>query len=112
MRLFDPHTLKSKNITRTSVNRLLTHIMLDITTVPPVVVPYARVLGFRKKAEPLLAEIKRNSRIPLVTKLADAELHSCLEIDIVSAHIYEAAVTDKYHTALNNEYERQIVITE
>ncbi len=104
--------LKSKNITRTSVNRLLTHIMLDLRTIPPVVVPYARVLGFNRKAEPLLGEIKRNSRIPLVTKLADADLHSCLEIDIVSAHIYEAAVTDKYHTAINNEYERQIVIRE
>lgn len=104
--------LKSRNITRTSVNRLLTHIMLDITAVPPAAVPYARVLGFSRKAEPLLGEIKRNSRIPLVTKLADAEPHSCLETDTASAHIYEAAVTDKYHTAINNEYERQIVITE
>ena len=104
--------MKSKNITHTSVNRLLTHIMLDISGDSPMVVPYARVLGFKKSAEPLLGEIKRNSRIPLVSKLADTDIHSCLEIDIASAHIYEAAVTDKYHTPMRNEYERQIVITD
>ena len=104
--------LKSKNITRTSVNRLLTHIMLDINTLPPFVVPYARVLGFNRDAEPLLKQIKTNSHIPLVTKLADAEIHPCLETDIVSAHIYESGLTDKYHTPVKNEYERQIVIIE
>lgn len=104
--------MKTKNITHTSVNRLLTHIMLDICGTPPVVVPYARVLGFRESARPLLTEIKRDSRIPMITKLADADMHSCLEIDIASANIYEAAVTDKYHTVMNNEYSRGIVIIE
>ena len=104
--------LKSKNITHTSVNRLLTHIMLNIHGNAPVTAPYARVLGFRRSAEPLLSEIKRRSRIPLITKLADTDMHSSLEIDIASAHIYEAAVTDKYHIPIRNEYERQIVIVD
>lgn len=104
--------MKTKNITHTSVCRLLTHIMLDICGMPPVVVPYARVLGFRKSAEPLLSRIKRESRIPLITKLADADMHACLDIDIASANIYEAAVTDKYHTPMNNEFSRGIVIIE
>lgn len=104
--------MKSKNITHTSVNRLMTHIMLGIPGSIPLVVPYARVLGFRKSSEALLSEIKRKSHIPLVTKLADTDIHSCLQIDIESAHIYEAAVTDKYHTPICNEYTRQIVITE
>ena len=86
--------------------------MLDINTLPPFVVPYARVLGFNRDAEPLLKQIKTNSHIPLVTKLADAEIHPCLETDIVSAHIYESGLTDKYHTPVKNEYERQIVIIE
>ncbi len=104
--------LKSKNITHTSVNRLLTHIMLNIHGNAPVTAPYARVLGFRRSAEPLLSEIKRRSRIPLITKLADTDMHSSLEIDIASAHIYEVAVTDKYHIPIRNEYERQIVIVD
>ncbi len=102
--------LKSKNITYTSVNRLLTHIMLGLKGPAPVVVPYARVLGFRKSAEPLLSEIKKKSRIPLVTKLADAQMHTCLASDIKAADIYESALTDKYHTPMNNEYSRQLVI--
>ncbi len=111
---FDSFTdlVKSKNITRTGVNRLLTHIMLDIKGAPPNTVPYARVLGFNRNSESLFSLIKRNSHIPLITKLADAQIHACLEVDIVSAHIYEAAVTDKYGTPLNNEYERQIIITQ
>ncbi len=103
-------TVKSKNITRTGVNRLLAHIMLGLRTTPPVTVPYARVLGFKKNSELLLGEIKRSSRIPLITKLADAQMHSCLETDIKTAHIYEGAVTDKYRTSLRNEFERQIVM--
>ena len=35
-------------------------------------VPYARVLGFRRSAEPLLQAIKANSAVPLLTKPADA----------------------------------------
>ncbi len=103
-------SLKSKNITHTSVNRLLAHIMLDLKGTAPLVVPYARVLGFNKCAEPLLSEIKRNSRIPLITKLADADMHYSLEADIKAADIYESALTDKYHTPMNNEYTRGIVM--
>lgn len=106
------NVLKSKNITHTSVNRLLTHIMLGLKVTAPVTVPYARVLGFNKSAEPLLSEIKKNSRIPLITKLSDADMHYSLQADIKAAHIYESALTDKYHEPVNNEYSRQIVITD
>ena len=63
--------LKTKELTQTRIQRALLHIILGIHTVPEQV-PYARVLGFRKESSPLLKEIKKRSRIPLLTKLADA----------------------------------------
>jgi hypothetical protein len=32
---------------------------------------YARILGFKKDAAPLLREIKKNAGVPLITKAAD-----------------------------------------
>ncbi|MGN0425135.1 MAG: nucleotidyltransferase [Acetatifactor sp.] len=70
--------LKTKEMTLTRIRRSLLHILLNIKArdLPgiqtPKPVPYARVLGFRKDAKPLLSEIKRHSSIPFITKPADA----------------------------------------
>ena len=71
--------LKAKNLTRTRIARCLTHILLDVEEYPfrqlrtsAFPVPYARILGFRKEAAPLLSVLKKTSRIPLITKTADA----------------------------------------
>lgn len=102
--------LKTKNITYTSVNRLLTHIMLDMRLGIPPITPYARVLGFRQESSALLSEIKKNSKIMLITKLADTEPNIWLDADILASHIYESALCNKYKTALRNEYTRQLII--
>ena len=71
--------LKCKNMTYTRISRSLLHILLDEVKgdvsefLLSKNVPYARVLGFRKEATPLLTEIKKKSSIPLITKLADAK---------------------------------------
>lgn len=70
--------LKTKEMTYTRISRCLLHILLNIkkeempSSGTPFV-PYARVLGFRKSAAPLLTAISKNSSIPLITKLADAK---------------------------------------
>ena len=71
--------LKTKEMTYTRISRCLLHILLDIRKTDLErakamgYAPYARVLGFRRAASPLLGEIKDHANIPLVTKLADAE---------------------------------------
>lgn len=71
--------LKTKEMTYTRISRCLLHIMLDIKKEDMEKAKvmgtafYARVLGFRKTASPLLGEIKDNSSIPLITKMADAD---------------------------------------
>ena len=102
--------LKTKNITRTSVMRLLSHILLNMTSVAPVDVPYARILGFRKESEPLLSAIKQSSSIPMISKLADADMCSCLKADIQAADIYNSVVTNITGNLQKNEYTNGIVI--
>lgn len=100
--------LKSREITYTRLSRIFMHILLEIKTpeffAPPfshrqLFTPYARLLGFQKNASPLLKAIKKSSRIPLLSKPADArcvlsdEAFAMLEQDVLCASIYEAAAS-------------------
>lgn len=64
--------LKCKRYTHARLSRLLAHAMLGITREKAASHPvpeYARVLGFRKDAAPLLTHLKEKS-LPLITKAA------------------------------------------
>lgn len=61
--------LKTKRYTRARLSRLLTDVLLDVQKDSPLPA-YARVLGFKKDAAPLLAAIKKNASVPVVTKAA------------------------------------------
>ena len=62
--------LKTKEITRTRIQRALLHMLLHIQSVPAQI-PYARVLGFRKNSSALLGKIKKCGSIPLLTRLPE-----------------------------------------
>ncbi len=111
--------LWTKDTTYARVCRTLMHILLDIRNDTWNVhqpVPYAKVLGFRKNAAPLLTEIKKSTCIPLITKLADAEKalspesRQLLSLDIKAAHIYDSVVLQKSNQKANHEMQKQIVI--
>lgn len=114
--------LKTKDMTYTRISRCLVHIMLDIKTESLGVyrtfdyTPYARVLGFKKDATPLMNAIKKKSNIPLITKLADAEQYiegealEMLKGDILRNTIYESAMAIKSGKPMANEYRTPIVI--
>ena len=126
--------LKSKDVTYTRISRILMHILLDIRTpaafrdpfcTRELSVPYARLLGFRRDCAPLLSAIKKNSSIPLVSKLADApslfekrgsEGESALSIlrqDVLASDIYESVYSRKYkRMPAVSEYRQSPVIIE
>lgn len=100
--------LKSRELTYTRLSRILMHILLEIKTpdfFSPVFsqrqlfVPYARLLGFKKSASPLLKSIKKSSSVPLLSKPADArcilneEAFAMLEQDVLCASVYEGAAS-------------------
>lgn len=66
--------VKSKRYTYARLSRLCMNILLDVTKDFARENPlpaYARALGFRRDAQPLLRAIKDRASIPLVTKAAD-----------------------------------------
>ncbi|MBP5282485.1 MAG: nucleotidyltransferase family protein, partial [Lachnospiraceae bacterium] len=114
--------LKSKNMTYTRISRSLLHILLDEVKGDVAEfllsggVPYARVLGFRKDATPLLTEIKNKSKIPLITKLSDAqEILSPMAMAFLSGEmrrssIYEMVASMKAGRKARDERQIPIVI--
>ena len=114
--------LKSKDMTYTRISRCLLHILLNIKSADLDrakalgVVLYARVLGLRKAASPLLSQIKENSSIPLVTKLADASnvldksAYDMLRQDLQISQIYRGIAAHRTASAAPNEIATPLVI--
>lgn len=114
--------LKTKNMTYTRVARNLLHILLNIyqsdvdSYCTQDYIFYARMLGFRQDAAPLLTAIKAASSIPLISKLADASSLitseyglNMLKQDIQASHIYSLIVQHKFNQDFCNEYTKPIV---
>lgn len=113
--------LKSKDVTYSRISRCLVHILLNIKKdsleqyIKNDYVPYARMLAFKHEARPLLNAIKKNSSIPLLSKLADATKKldplslQMLREDITASHIYDSLIAEKFHCGIQNEYIRKIV---
>ena len=114
--------LKTRQYTYTRISRSLLHILLGMTKEDAAkareagFAPYARVLGFRREAAPLLTQIKKKSAIPLITKMADCERYvqgqalAMLRQDVYAAHLRQGAEALRYQTAVRNEYTQPLCI--
>lgn len=123
--------LKSRELTYTRISRCLLHILLNITKDSMNAckelddTPYARVLGFRREASPLLGAIKENAGIPLITSLAEArrslleaypqaalaqKAWEMLQREITISSIYEGAAAILQGKPMQNEYRQPLVI--
>jgi len=114
--------LKTKDVTHTRISRSLTHILLNMESdrlercKEMDLVPYARILGFKKSSTGLLAAIKAKSSIPLISKLADAEriledrAYKMLKYDIYVADLYNSVAAGKSRQPMRNEYSTPIVM--
>lgn len=115
--------LKTKNLTFTRVSRALLHILLNICQADMELfrsedyVYYARLLGFRKTAAPLLASIKKEASLPLISKPADAKRRiqsdngiRMFTQSIQADHTYALAAEHKFHQGFQNEYQKRLII--
>lgn len=111
--------LKTKNMTSTRISRALLHILLHQTSEAIALEKeqglslYARILGFRREATPLLSLIKKKTSLPLVSKLADAPGYLSpaalfkLQQTIKASELYRAVLPGGRS---GSEYTRNIVI--
>ncbi len=114
--------VKCRQYTRTRISRALLHVLLDIKVSDIArykandYVPYARVLGFRKSAGPLLKAIKKNSSIPMITKMADSERRlselgaDMLAQEVFASNLYQSVVFHKYSCRTKNEYNHGVLV--
>lgn len=92
--------VKSKRYTRTRIDRICVNSLLGIEDSHTELQPqYARVLAFDKQGQALLAEMKKVSKIPIITKVADAKPDTIdykimLEKDLLATDIY-SILTDR-----------------
>ena len=109
--------LKTKEITRTRIQRALLHMLLHIQSVPAQI-SYARVLGFRKNSSALLGKIKKCGSIPLLTRLPDAaavlenapQAMDLLNKTTFASNLYESILAQKNSVSYVHEYRQQIII--
>ena len=109
--------LKTREITYSRISRALTHILLGLKNGDDTGIHYARVLGFCKRDCAVLAQIKRDGEVPMLTKLTaartlDDAAQKMLATDAFASDLYESVVSDKYGTKFVNEYEKEIIILE
>ena len=117
--------IKHKQYTYARINRTLLHILLGLkenngnlrtatsdTSAP--LVPYARLLAMKKSASPLMKEIKEHSKIPIITKPAEARkvldesaLATFLE-DVAAADLYNRVVSSKFDTEFKTDMKHPI----
>lgn len=112
--------LKTKTYTHTRITRSLCHIMLDIqkehmnTYLSQGICFYARALGFKREAAPLLKSLKSNSSIPFITKLSlattslSATGQFMLQQDLKASELYHNPPEKK--GPAYNEYTRPLII--
>ncbi|WP_066090768.1 nucleotidyltransferase [Anaerotignum neopropionicum] len=98
--------IKSKRYTRTKIQRILLHILLDIkeTEVDYFMkksrMPYIRVLGFRKENAEILGDLTINTKCPVLTNLKKAP--EILDEDGLHLLALEKAATDLHAMAAPN----------
>lgn len=116
--------IKPKQYTFSRVSRALLHIFLGITKKDMLeykegkLAPYARLIGFKKESSDLLTQLKKNSSIPIISKLADANhilstsptALKLLFCEVHAAHLYRALYYSCYSEELPNIYQQPLVI--
>lgn len=98
--------IKTKRYTRTKIQRILLHILLDIKekevsyflNLPKM--PYIRVLGFQKERSDILADLTENAKCPVLTNLKKAP--EILNEDGLALLALEKTATDLHALAYPN----------
>lgn len=109
--------IKSKRYTYTKIQRALLHIILNITKLEQLeyknnLVPYIRVLGFKKNSQFILKELTQKSSVPVIMNLKNAG--SILDDYGLYLLNKEIATSDIYYLnqnlSKNIEYTKPLVI--
>ena len=114
--------IKTKRYTRTRIQRILLHILLDIkeTEVSYFLhlprMPYVRVLGFRKKHSDILTDLTEQAKCPVLLnlkkapKLLDADGLAMLALEKKATDLHALAYPNPMYRAPNQDFTKPLVI--
>ena len=115
--------LKSKNFTYTRISRALFHILLnhkkqDLKKIKSGgnISAYPLLLGFKKESSEILSELKRRSKMPIISKISNAKdilsekSLKIFENNIYADFLYNSIYFEKYGESLINPYRSNVVI--
>jgi len=99
--------IKTKRYTYNRIRRMLTHIMCNFTKEEAkkfTNIEYVRVLGFNKKGQSYLNQIKKNIKLPLLTNFS-RETNKMLDLEFRSTCVYTSIFKeDIKRTLIEQEY--------
>lgn len=106
--------IKSKRYTHARLSRLCAHILLGVSrdfAAAHRTPTYARVLGFRKDAAPLLRAIKAHASIPFVTKAAAFDRADPLfSLDVRAQDLWSLGVSNPALRACGRDFTTSPII--
>ena len=125
------NSIKTRRYTRTKIQRIILHLMMNLSKEDIAIFNrcgplYARILGFSKKGKILLRTIKKNSSVPLISKLSNylrqptsagnddilKNLTKMLNYDILSTDLYVLGYKNKEDRVARLDFTHKIVIKE
>lgn len=103
-------SVKTKRYTYTRLQRILIHILLDITFTKKDILNfplYARILGSNSKGFEIINNIKNNSEIPIINKVSDYMRNYnnfMFDLDIKASNIYFLGIDNNTNIKNNFDY--------
>lgn len=81
--------IKTKRYTMARIRRILANFLIGITKDDIGLSPqYIRVLGMNRTGAEILAGLRKNAPLPVITKTADAAKSRMLDLDIAASDVY------------------------
>lgn len=86
--------IKTKRYTYNKINRMLLHILLNITKEDNSKEIYLRILGFNQKGRKYLSKIKKDISLPIYTSYKE-NISNIFDIEYRSTYIYSLITNDQ-----------------
>ncbi|KXG43699.1 nucleotidyltransferase [Tepidibacillus decaturensis] len=103
-------SIKTKRYTRTKLQRMLLHILLNVTKAQIASLDmkkgpsYLRILGFNERGRAYLNRIKHQVQVPMITKISRHQ-PQMFETDVQASMVYELGLKNRLLTKL--EYKQK-----
>jgi predicted nucleotidyltransferase len=107
------NALKCKRYTMARLSRLCVHALLGMDralTDDVIRSPYARVLGFRSRAKPLLKEISDRGQLPLTSQATHLSGDPCFKIECRATDVWGLTTSDPRLRRAGRDFTEKIQI--